>query len=107
MKATRKDIEFYQENMDRLQTEKAAETARANAMTNELSLLRKQHGEDVERFKELMAEIRNLREDLACRDKRDQEREKMISSLTSRIEELMIKLADAQNQTAKIGRAHV
>ena len=57
MKATRKDIEFYQENMDRLQTEKAAETARANAMTNELSLLRKQHGEDVVRFKELMAEM--------------------------------------------------
>lgn len=100
MKATRRDIEFYQENMDRLQSEKAAETARANAMTNELSLLRRQHEEDVERFKELMAEIRNLREDIACRDKRDREREKMISSLTSRIEELVMKLADAQNQTA-------
>lgn len=100
MRATRRDIEFYQENMDRLQAEKAAETARANAMTSELSLLRRQHEEDVERFRELMAEIRNLREDLACRDRHDQERERMISSLTSRIEELVTKLADAQNQTA-------
>lgn len=93
MKATRRDIEFYQENMDRLQAEKSVETARANAMANELSLLRRQHEEDVERFRELMAEIRSLREDLASRDDK-------INGLTSRIEELAVKLADAQNQTA-------
>lgn len=92
MKATRKDIEFYQENMDRLQAEKSAETARANAMANELTLLRKQHEEDVERFKELMSEIRSLREDA-------KRREEKIISLTSRIEELVVKLTDAQNRT--------
>lgn len=93
MKATRKDIEFYQENMDRLQAEKSAETARANAMAYELSLLRKQHEEDVERFKELMSEIRSLREDAASREEK-------IISLTSRIEELVVKLANAQNAAA-------
>lgn len=92
MKATRKHIEFYQENMDRLQAEKSAETARANAMANELTLLRKQHEEDVERFKELMSEIRSLREDA-------KRREEKIISLTSRIEELVVKLTDAQNRT--------
>lgn len=103
MKATRKDIEFYQENMDRLQAEKSAETARANAMSEKLSLLTRQHEEDLERFKELMSEIRELREELKRRDERERERERQkdeqITKLTSRIEELMTRLANAQNET--------
>lgn len=103
MKATRKDIEFYQENMDRLQAEKSAETARANALSEKLASLVRQHEEDLERFKELMSEIRELREEMARRDEREREREKnnevQIAKLTSQIAELMTKLANAQNQT--------
>ena len=67
MKTTHKDIELLQENMDRLQAEKAAETTRANAVTNECLILRKQHEEDDKRLQEQSSEIINLKKEAVDR----------------------------------------
>ena len=91
MKTTHKDIELLQENMDRLQAEKAAETTRANAVTNECLILRKQHEDDDKRLQEQSSEIINLKKEAAARDKK-------IADLTSLVKELLAKLADAQNR---------
>lgn len=106
MKATKKDIEFYRENMDRLQAEKSNEAARADAMANELSQSRKEKEQWAEwrnnwwkRVSNLISAIRSHRADVARLEKREKELKDVISEQTSRIEELEIELANAKNQT--------
>lgn len=97
MKATRKDIEFYQENMDRLQAEKAAEAARADALQKRIDDLVEESKTQNARFDELLKEMRGLRLEVAERKKRNAEKDERIKELTAQVSMLIGQLANAMN----------
>lgn len=95
MKATRRDIEFYQENMDRLQSEKDREAARAVSMERELRELREGRAEDRRQMKELLGELRESSRKLDRLEKSLEKKDARIEELTARVMELTGKLANA------------
>lgn len=97
MKATRRDIEFYQENMDRLQAEKERESARAASMEKELRELREGQAEDRKERKVLLKELREANRKLDRLERSLEKKDARIEELTSRVIELTGKLANADH----------
>ena len=95
MKATRRDIEFYQENMDRLQSEKDREAARAACMEKELRELREERAEDRRQMKDLLCELKESNRKLDRLEKSLEKKDARIEELTARVMELTGKLANA------------
>lgn len=92
MKATRRDIEFYQENMDRLQSEKDREAAGASSMEKEL---RESRAEDQRQMKDLLKELKESNRKLDRLEKSLENKDARIEELTARVMELTGKLANA------------
>lgn len=95
MKATRRDIEFYQENMDRLQSEKDREAARAASMEKELRELREERAEDRRQMKDLLCELKESNRKLDRLEKSLEKKDARIEELTAKVMELTGKLANA------------
>ena len=110
MKATRRDIEFYQENMDRLQSEKDRESARAASMEKELRELREAQAEDRKERKDLLKELKEANRKLDRLGKSLEKKDARIEELTAKVMELTEKLANADyasylNRSRRFGRS--